>query len=595
MSEQLLLTPEAQAGNTPYDQDAEAAAMNQNQTTPENPGVYDWATEENQPAEVAALAAADQFEAEFRETAKVDKASKPAQGFAAPKAEDMLARGSMHKDGKVSFRRDNGEFMSKDEVAKIGAEAFANKPAANTEAPAKKWAEMTDEEQLAKAHADGYKDAYADKDRDTLVLGKHESETSPANLLTLTNELAQAERDGNDAKVVEVRNAIVATLEAEGLTPQEQDTFIRGIVKTKDEINADHAVEAAKANPANLLTLTNELAQAEREGNSAKVIEIQKAIEANLKAEGLTPEEQETFIRGVVKTKQAINAEFAGTAAPEAADTRTEEEKQADRLAKLRAASGVPVVDAADADEFDLDATPERLAKLRAVSGSVPGEVLPLAEERAPRSMRERVSGLYGKLTSATSVYGIGAIGNALSKGYEKLLYKNVETGEKRNKRVVAALGIGVVAAGALVYAYANRKGYDGPNLAGADSNAAGRPNTNGVGELPMMGGGTAPEAVVPVGGTGVRVPESALADVAASVPGAEVIDAPVSTFSINEAWQPGSPTAWSWAESQGIPQNNIPAFLGEVMGPDWSEEARSMQVGDTLSATAEQIARFKA
>jgi len=68
----------------------------------------------------------------------------------------------------------------------------------------------------------------------------------------------------------------------------------------------------------------------------------------------------------------------------------------------------------------------------------------------------------------------------------------------------------------------------------------------------------------------------------------------PASTFTVTEAWQPGSPTAWSWAQSQGIPESNVPGFLSEVMGADWQEQARQMQIGDSLSATAEQIAKYK-
>ena len=39
---------------------------------------------------------------------------------------------------------------------------------------------MTTEEQLARAHVQGYTDAVADTERDTLVLGKHESESEEA-------------------------------------------------------------------------------------------------------------------------------------------------------------------------------------------------------------------------------------------------------------------------------------------------------------------------------------------------------------------------------------------------------------------------------
>jgi hypothetical protein len=74
----------------------------------------------------------------------------------------------------------------------------------------------------------------------------------------------------------------------------------------------------------------------------------------------------------------------------------------------------------------------------------------------------------------------------------------------------------------------------------------------------------------------------------------AEVSLPPASTFTVTEAWQPGSPTAWSWAQSQGIPESNVPGFLSEVMGADWQEQARQMQIGDSLSATAEQIAKYK-
>jgi hypothetical protein len=64
--------------------------------------------------------------------------------------------------------------------------------------------------------------------------------------------------------------------------------------------------------------------------------------------------------------------------------------------------------------------------------------------------------------------------------------------------------------------------------------------------------------------------------------------------FTVMEKYHDGAPTPWSWAESQGIPSNKVPGFLNEVMGPDWREAARGMQIGDSVSATAEQIAKYK-
>lgn len=53
-------------------------------------------------------------------------------------------------------------------------------PAANTEAAdnaaRKPWTEMTDQEQLESARSEGYRDAHIDAERDTLVLGRHESD-----------------------------------------------------------------------------------------------------------------------------------------------------------------------------------------------------------------------------------------------------------------------------------------------------------------------------------------------------------------------------------------------------------------------------------
>jgi|GEM_PF-3088402 len=67
-----------------------------------------------------------------------------------------------------------------------------------------------------------------------------------------------------------------------------------------------------------------------------------------------------------------------------------------------------------------------------------------------------------------------------------------------------------------------------------------------------------------------------------------------VNTFVVEKPWAVGNPTAWSWAESQGIPKQNVSGFLREIMGANWQEQARGMNVGDSISATAEQIAKFK-
>jgi hypothetical protein len=65
-------------------------------------------------------------------------------------------------------------------------------------------------------------------------------------------------------------------------------------------------------------------------------------------------------------------------------------------------------------------------------------------------------------------------------------------------------------------------------------------------------------------------------------------------TFVVEKPWSVGNPTAWSWAESQGIPKQNVSGFLREIMGANWQEQARGMNVGDSISATAEQIAKYK-
>ena len=65
-------------------------------------------------------------------------------------------------------------------------------------------------------------------------------------------------------------------------------------------------------------------------------------------------------------------------------------------------------------------------------------------------------------------------------------------------------------------------------------------------------------------------------------------------TFTVDKKWQPGSPTAWSWAHEQGVPNKNIPKFLESVMGKNWREAARGMHIGDKISATKEQIDQFK-
>lgn len=76
--------------------------------------------------------------------------------------------------------------------------------------------------------------------------------------------------------------------------------------------------------------------------------------------------------------------------------------------------------------------------------------------------------------------------------------------------------------------------------------------------------------------------------------PNAPSVDMDPSTFTIADAWEQGDPTAWSWAQSQGIPENKIPSFLNEVMGSDWAEQARNMKIGDSIIATPEQIAKYR-
>jgi hypothetical protein len=66
-----------------------------------------------------------------------------------------------------------------------------------------------------------------------------------------------------------------------------------------------------------------------------------------------------------------------------------------------------------------------------------------------------------------------------------------------------------------------------------------------------------------------------------------------ISTFSVDTAWTEGSPTAWSWAQDLGIPEQRIPEFLTEVMGEDWAEQARQMQIGDSINADKETIAKY--
>ncbi len=202
------------------------------------------------------------------------------------------------------------------------------------------------------------------------------------------------------------------------------------------------------------------------------------------------------------------------------------------------------------------------------------------------------------------ALLAVAATQNAITSGagklYERIMVKN--NGEARNKKVMAVAALGVVALGAAV---AYRLNYEPKhiNLASGDENALGNPRSgSGVGvpsgNLRGIGGGVPATELVP---EGLPVPNSAtnLATTeAAPTVLPQIVEMPSmpsgSTFTISEAWKPGNPTAWSWAESQGIPSNNVDNFLSEVMGAEWQEQARNMQIGDSLSATAEQIAKFK-
>ncbi len=83
--------------------------------------------------------------------------------------------------------------------------------------------------------------------------------------------------------------------------------------------------------------------------------------------------------------------------------------------------------------------------------------------------------------------------------------------------------------------------------------------------------------------------------DEATAVPTSEVPQSNTVTFTVMEEWKDGDPAPYSWAIGQGVPKNRVGDFLTEVMGEDWSEKSRNLQVGQSVSATKEQIAKYAA
>jgi hypothetical protein len=110
-------------------------------------------------------------------------------------------------------------------------------------------------------------------------------------------------------------------------------------------------------------------------------------------------------------------------------------------------------------------------------------------------------------------------------------------------------------------------------------------------GHAPMTKVGVSPDSLPKGNGAAHLVNEAA--NSAAAAAEAATPKAPAATFTVMENWHAGAPTAWSWAQGLGIPNNRIPSFLNETMDSNWAEAARGMRIGESVSATAEQIAQY--
>jgi hypothetical protein len=231
--------------------------------------------------------------------------------------------------------------------------------------------------------------------------------------------------------------------------------------------------------------------------------------------------------------------------------------------------------------------------------------------------LRERWAGLTARVMSPEPLFGRRNRG------------ENGESRFTRRQKVAMAIG---AAAGVAAGVWAGHRlglyelpftgnGHSGGNgntmnhaadMLGADTTTTTTaPNGNSTSRIAeMLGGETAPRTGTTTNanmnhvadmldgqGSAPRGPGSGAAEqIAQHAPAEATPPAPeVATFTpVDAHWDPGDPTAWSWAQSQGIPEANIDDFLHEVMGSDWAREAQQMQYGDTISAPIDIINKYK-
>ncbi|MFZ1323655.1 MAG: hypothetical protein WAQ57_00660 [Candidatus Saccharimonadales bacterium] len=517
--------------------------------------------------------------------------------FPAPNPDEMLIKGQVLENGRHLYQEENGQFMSRERVAEIGAAASVQGNSIR-----KPWNEMTTEEQLARAHVQGYTDAVADTERDTLVLGKHESESEEAEPVLqgpedLVDDWARAEYNNDTKAVKEAEDAIQDYIIRAQASSVMNENEVSGFIDTLHSLK-----EVNKQTRAELVALLNEkLGIGKQE---------QPITEAPVGFAAPTGKLAAPF----GQTPATTGLPDARTVRLAAQSSRTAPSAQSLRLAAPRVT----------AHSLDRPVTLQPSSVERDADGNIIGHVAadgmwaaPHAEDAVqldsdyfadqleqPAARTSRWNRMKAAVLTKTPVQLVSEFN-----------VRRQERGERpRSHRALYALG-GVAAAGAGIFflkdtpvaeqAWDNINNlWEGPRGNNAHNLAPGTGSGTGynyetaadilTGDANLGGtsgtasGGINYEAAANILGGDANL--DAAAQAAAEMP----VPTGNSTFTVMETWKPGNPTAWSWAESQGIPSHNIDNFLSEVMGAGWQEQARGMNIGDSISATAEQIARYK-
>jgi len=573
--------------------------------------------------------------------------------FPAPNPEDLLIRGSVTEAGRHVYREDNGQFMSSDRVAEIGSTVETT----NSQEAIKTWKQMTDEEQLAKAVADGYTNAR--QEGDTLVLGNKVvlnkklnttkvQKTESANelpspnaedlvispyvntegkpltsKLELSNEIHRLVKNGDSAGVEQASSALWSAARSEAIRlgdPAIMQDIKNFIDRSKLEI-------ALQSNPTEAI-LSSPAIVAPDSINRAVGSE---AITRNVTAEGQfsAPNAEGLVISSYVNAEGkplTSNIELAvemhrlvesgDTAGLEKAAMALWSAARSEAIRLGNPAIMQDIKNFIDRSRLEIvqNNRPTGTASVNTASNGVSNQIeapiqgldmwaAPSAEDSAqldsnyfaaqidqPTGRMSRVDRIRSMLFNVTPAVAISNF-NA----------RRQESGERpASGRVL--MGIGAVAAGAAIAWRAGAFDHAWDSINNLWEGNKGEVTSKAV-ERGSRGSGNLENAVDMLSGNGgASSPDSsgnlenAVDMLSGDIPtpnGNTLANAP-STFNVIDAWETGDPTAWSWAESQGIPSGNVGNFLNEVMGSDWQQQARNMQIGDSLSATAEQIAKYK-